>query len=184
MSRTSGTIPKLDRVAVAGLLGGNNSLAYKVHEIEKHLHNSEYWYGNAGSSSMDRANNTQTPWTLTANVVANTYGTEVQIASANDFTADGMASAVNMDVHRILVTESSANDQTYVIQLWCGTSTFGAATFCTEVPYRTGGAAAEVVPVPVICPRIAVGDKLWTRVKCSSGGATLDFFLGLHGYVG
>ena len=36
---------KIDGDAVDGLSGVADSLAYKVHELEKHVHNREYWYG-------------------------------------------------------------------------------------------------------------------------------------------
>ena len=36
-----GASDAIDTVAVDGLSGVSNSLAYKVHEIEKHFHNSE-----------------------------------------------------------------------------------------------------------------------------------------------
>ena len=36
---------KIDNQAVDGLLGVKDSLAYKIHEIEKHLHNREFWFG-------------------------------------------------------------------------------------------------------------------------------------------
>ena len=37
-----------------------------------------------------------------------------------------------------------------------------------------------------MCPRFAVGDKIWARVKCSdaTAGRDLDILVGIHGYVG
>jgi hypothetical protein len=180
-----GAFKALDGVTVLGLLGVNNSLAYKTHEIEKHLHNSEFWFGNDGDSTMSRANNL-TPFRLTANASANTYGTEVQLSAANDFNTDieGQTAAVKIDVHKISVVESSINDKNYMIQFWSGTGTFGESTFRTEVPYRTGGNSAEAQPIDVICPRFAVGEKIWARAKCETGGATIDILPGIHGYIG
>ena len=40
---------KIDDEAVLGLLGTSNSLAYKVHEIEKHFHSSGSWFGAANT---------------------------------------------------------------------------------------------------------------------------------------
>lgn len=45
--------PKIDNRAVDGLLGVNNSLAYKVHEIEKHFHNQEKWCGVAAIADAE-----------------------------------------------------------------------------------------------------------------------------------
>ena len=46
--RTSDTA---DSKATVGLLGVTNSLAYRVHEIEKHFHNRERWIGISGDQS-------------------------------------------------------------------------------------------------------------------------------------
>ena len=95
-------IEKIDSLVVNGLLGVSNSLAYKTHEIEKHFHNSEFWFGTDGDSTMSRANN-HAPWTLTASASVNTYGTEVQLSAANDFNADieGQTAAVKIDLHEV-----------------------------------------------------------------------------------
>ncbi len=185
-NNTSGYVPKVDNKSVDGLLGVNNSLAYKVHEIEKHFHSPEYWFGSDGDGSMSRENNT-TPWVLDSGA-QNVYGTEVQIGAANDFNADieGYTAAVKIDLHKVIVTLSEVNDKTYVIQFWCGESTFAASTFLTEVPYRTGSNAAEAQPISVMCPRFAVGCKIWARVKCddSTANRNLSILIGIHGYKG
>ncbi|MCP4149802.1 MAG: hypothetical protein GY757_18805 [bacterium] len=177
---------KIDDAAVDGLLGVNNSLAYKVHEIEKHFHSPEFWFGNDGDNTMSRANNT-TPWVLDSGA-QNVYGTEVLMAAANDFNADieGYTAAVKIDLHEIAVVESETNDVNYMIQFWAGTGTFGEATFLTEVPYRTGGNAAEAQPIKIMCPRFAVGSKIWGRVKCSDATSNrqLSILIGIHGYKG
>ncbi len=186
MSLLSSAESKIDKTAVNGLLGGNNSLAYKVHEIEKHFHSSEFWFGNDGDSTMSRANNT-TPWVLDGGA-QNVYGTEVQISAANDFNADieGQTAAVKIDLHKITVVESEENDVNYVIQFWAGETTFSEAGFLTEVPYRTGGNAAEAQPISVMCPRFKVGCKIWGRVKCSHAVSNkqLSILIGAHGYKG
>jgi hypothetical protein len=173
---------KIDEETVDGLLGANNSLAYKVHEIERHLHNSEFWYGDDGDTTMSRANN-HNPWTLTASASVNTYGTEVQLGDGSDIVVD-RATCVKFDLHKIAVTESSVNDKNYTIQFWTGIGIFSAATFLTEVVYRTGGNSAEAQPIPVICPRVSVGSKLWARVKCETGSGTVDILVGVHCYDG
>ena len=173
---------KIDNEATDGLNGVSNSLAYRVHEIEKHFHSSEFWYGDGGSNTMTRAAN-HNPWTLAASATPNTYGTEVQVSTADDFLTD-MATAVKLDLHEIMVCESTSNDKNYMIQFWCGDGLFGAASFLTEVPYRTGNNAQEAQPITIMCPRFSVGCKIWARVKCETGSASLDIIVGIHGYVG
>ena len=56
---------KIDSLATDGLAGVSNSLAYRVHEIEKHFHSEEHWYGDDGDNTGSTANNL-TDWTLTA----------------------------------------------------------------------------------------------------------------------
>lgn len=42
---------KIDNLATDGLTGVANSPAYRVHEIEKHFHNDELWYGISADQS-------------------------------------------------------------------------------------------------------------------------------------
>jgi enoyl reductase-like protein len=169
---------KIDNQATLGLLGTENSLSYRIEEIEKHLHNNEYWYGNDGDNTMSRANNL-TAWRLTAGS-GEAYGTEVQLGAPNDFNEN---SAVKMDLHKIMVVNSNQVDTTYMIQFWYGTTTFANATLLTESPYRKGGGAAEAVHTAIMCPRISVASKIWARCKCAIDAGTLDLIIGLHGYV-
>lgn len=66
---------KIDSLAVNGLLGTRNRLAYKVHEIEKHLHGREYWFGkSAGDTYLDPA--ALTEWQVAAGT-SEAYGTAI-----------------------------------------------------------------------------------------------------------
>ena len=63
MTLTSQIIQKIDNQATLGLLGTNNSLAYRVHEIEKHFHSPERWLGILGAqTATDWADDTLTPF--------------------------------------------------------------------------------------------------------------------------
>ena len=44
---------KIDSLATNGLNGVNNSLAYRVHEIENHFHSVERWVGISADQSGD-----------------------------------------------------------------------------------------------------------------------------------
>jgi len=175
---------KIDDQSTLGLLGTSNSLAYRVHEIEKHFHSIERWYGNNLAGKMTTADNL-TPWRMTANASANTYGTEIQLAAAGDVTDSDMGiTVVRYDIHRLAVVESSANDQTYMLQCWAGSGAFGDATLRTEIPYRTGGNAAEAQPIDCQMGRLRQTDKVWGRIKCEAGNATMDIIIGVHAYAG
>jgi hypothetical protein len=177
---------RIDNLATDGLVGVGNSLAYRVHEIEKHFHSIERWYGSDGDNTMSTANNL-TPWTLaTDSSSANTYGTEVQFAAINDVLNSDMGiTVVKFDIHRVAVVESTLNDSTFMVQIWAGTGVFGDATLKTEFPYRTGGNAAEAQPINVQMGRTAVATKLWARAKCATASEqSLQLLIGIHAYAG
>jgi hypothetical protein len=175
--------PKIDDQATEGLLGTPNSLSYRVHEIEKHLHSIERWFGSDGDGTGSTANN-MTDWQLTAGT-GGAFGTEVQLLGANDVAVGDFGfTPVKFDLHRLFVTAASATDDYYIIQIWTGTTTFGAATLHTEVPYMKGSNFGEVVPVECQMARVAVAEKVWARVKSETNGATIDLTIGIHAYVG
>ena len=174
---------KIDSAATLGLLGTSNSLAYRVHEIEKHFHSEEHWYGTDGDGTGSTTNNLS-EWTLAAGATP-AYGTEVQLLGANDVSAtDFSFTPIYFDVHRIFVTTSDTADKNYMIQLWGGTGTFAASTMLTEFPYRASAATVESQPISVQMPRQSVANKLWARVKSETSSAELTILIGIHAYVG
>ena len=174
---------KIDNQATDGLLGVEDSLSYRVQEIEAHLHGPERWYGSDADGTGSTANNL-VEYQAAAGA-GGAYGTEVQILGANDVSAsDYPFTPVKFDLHRIQITASSVNDKNYILQIWTGATTFGAATFATEIPYRTGSNTAEVQPIDVMMKRKDVADKVWARLKCETDAATLDFLVGIHAYKG
>ena len=113
------------------------------------------------------------------------YGTEVQILGANDVASgDFVFTPVKFDLHRLFVSVASATDKYYIIQIWSGTTTFGAATLRTEVPYMKGSNFGEVLPIDCQMSRIPVAEKVWARVRCETDAATIDFTVGIHAYEG
>lgn len=174
---------KIDSEATLGLLGVANSLAYRVHEIEKHFHSEEHWYGDDGGGGGSTATNL-TEWQLVAGAGL-AYGAEVAILDANDVSAaDFSFTPVKFDLHRVFVTDQSVVDKLYMIQFWGGATTFGAATLLSEVPFRAGTNKSEVSPIPLQMPRQAVASKVWARAKCETNAGTLDFIIGVHAYAG
>lgn len=174
---------KIDSAATDGLAGPSNSLAYRVHEIEKHFHSIERWFGDDTDGTGSTANNL-TAYQLTAGT-GEAFGTEAQILGANDIAVGDFGfTPVKFDLHRLFVTASSANASSYIIQIWSGTSTFGAATLHSEAPYRKATAAGAITPIDIQMSRIPVAEKVWARVKSETNSATIDLILGVHAYVG
>jgi hypothetical protein len=193
---------KVDELKVNGLLGVNNSLAYKVHEIEKHLHNAERWIGepetrnaeitcfsvatvkpfqtNAGDGTAGGASQ---PWT-------EGYGTPLCVVGTG-YTSVSYVAGVKFDLHRLQIhtTQSTTDKKIQRIQLIWGTGTVGDAITANQIsevmsdPDDGGGKNA---PIPIMMPRLTIGiDKIWARHWVDNvNTGTLDFFLGLHEYVG
>ena len=75
---------KIDDLAVAGLLGVSNSLTYKVHEVEKHLHGRERWWGAVGAPDETNAIAATVTVPIVARSGANTWGTAIPICGTGD----------------------------------------------------------------------------------------------------
>ena len=172
---------KIDSAAVDGLLGTNNSLAYKVHEIEKHFHNNSQWFGkSAVDDLLDR--DSVTPWELTAGE-SQAYGTEVQLSDGTEIESG--SATKKFDLHEVLVVSNDAGNAvtTFKIEFWYGTGLFAAATLLTEAVTTFYSVSDNHGVIITICPRIACNNKLWARVKCSVNSKTLGFLIGLHTYT-
>ena len=188
---TKRNLSVIDGTAVKGLNAGGvgNSLAYKVHEIEKHFHGIERWYGNAGvaagGSWMATASNLL-PWVLTAGINATkSYGRHVKLSDPDDIHSGDMGyTPVKFDLHRIQVCESNQNDSNYTIQIWSGTASFGTSTLRSEFPYRTSNLSGDPNIITIQMNRISVAEKLWARCRCETDGKTVSILVGAHGYPG
>lgn len=184
---------KIDQQAVSGLLGTSNSLAYKVHEIEKHFHGYGRWYG----KSADQSGN---GWALSVSTVgmptsftcisgANTYGADANDEAKVWGTEDLWSGNVKFELHRILIRSSSIQTL-WIIRVVHGSGTMAdavAAEQYSEFPMVVDpatGASVDVV-VDIMMPRITLGtDKIWIQGKSATDNATLTFLIGGHGYAG
>jgi hypothetical protein len=108
-------INKIDALAVNGLSGVADSLAYKVDEIEHHLHNSEQIYGsNSGFMTSDFL----TKFTVVGG--NNAYGTELHIY-AGDTIASGSA-VQKLDINSLYVIGVSAANKLSVVEFLSSTA--------------------------------------------------------------
>jgi hypothetical protein len=182
---------KIDSLATDGLSGVSNSLAYRVHEIEKHFHSNEHWVGKAASqTATDWAiAYTLTPFTaISGNGVfgADANDEALVIGTADTPIASGM---VRFDVHRILVVELSV-DTPYYFRLVYGSGTMADAITagqesCFMVQNTVTGSKAGGFPCDVMMPRATCGTtKIWMQVACATDNATATFFVGVHEYAG
>ena len=169
---------KIDDLATDGLLGTVNSLSYRVHEIEKHLHNREIWVGNGATEDS------LTPYTLVSG--NNDFGSEVLLLDVGD--TPFQAGYVSYDPHMIEVV-SVDTASTYLIRLIWGTGTVGAAEtakqYTTDPITPTGiGSNVSGAPIAIMSPRVAAGTKLWAKCKNATNLAEVEILLGIHEYEG
>lgn len=182
-----GYTKKIDNEATNGLLGVNNSSAYRIHEIERHLHSNERWFGVAVTPSgethvADRIGVGVDSFEIDAG--NNTWGSWVQILGSSDTPAEG--TNANMDLHRILVSSTERN-ATYFLQLGVGATgqaSLDAETY-TEVVFQPASNQIDSAPVTVQSRRSDTGVKVWARCLCpGQDTAKINFYFGIHEYEG
>ena len=179
---------KIDAKAVDGLLGVSDSLAYKVHEIERHLHSAGSWFGAAAVASGE----THVADRIGAGIAAfqldagnEDWGTWVQILGSSDTPA--RTNQVYFDPHEIVITYTERSGA-YFIQFARGDS--GAAGLAsgayTEVVFESDSVGTKAAGITSLqTGRAPAGSKLWARCLCvGENTATIDFYLGIHEYQG
>ena len=172
---------KIDALATDGLAGTSNSLAYRVHEIERHVHSYEKWYGVAGTPSgthkADRVGQGIVAFELDGGNL--TWGSWVQILGSAD-------TAEKYDLHKIFVTDVQETVP-YFIQLAFGAdadAAVAAGTF-TELVLRVNATNSDRTEIPLNCRRQTAGTLGWARcMALATNTGTLSFYFGLHTYEG
>jgi hypothetical protein len=131
---------KIDLVAVDGLSGVNNSLAYKVHELEKHFHNAQsVWGSNSGYMGSDY------PIALSVTGGDNAWGTENHIYAGDNIESG--SSTKKMDINKFYIVSVSAANKISVVEFLygtLGTAVTGTVVESTEVYTRTAGGSMFV----------------------------------------
>jgi hypothetical protein len=170
-----------------GLDGTDDSLGYRVGEIERHLHAYERWMELAGTPAAEthRADPAGTGAGIFQIDAGNDdWGAWLQILGSSDTPI--ISGSVKFDLHRLLVTATERN-ATYVVQIAFGAT--GAAALAAgayiETVFSPSSNLVDSGPVNVQSRRIAVGTKGWARCICpGQDTATLSFMIGLHEYEG
>jgi hypothetical protein len=182
---------KIDNLATNGLTGVSNSLAYRVHELERHFHGRERWFGKlAVQTATDWAdNNIATPFRCISG--NNDYGgdpnDEAQVIGTADTPA--IAGNVKYDIHRLLIIDASSTTQ-YKLRVVYGTGTMAdaiAAGQYSTIMVKIDAAVQQTpsAPVEIMMPRgTCASTKVWIQCWNATNNATLDFFAGWHEYEG
>jgi hypothetical protein len=200
MSYFGTEIQKIDKATTLGLAGTSNSLSYRVHEIEKHFHNFERWFGKSadqtGVNPWATSASTYTAGAMPVSYVA-TSGNDDYGADANDEAlvwglydtlSVGGVVQTKLDFHQILFRTAS-NQTLNILRIVYGSGTLADAITAgqfSEYPVlidpATGGSVDIVIAI--MMPRITIGThKVWVQNKNASDDSTVGFLVGAHGYV-
>lgn len=181
---------KIDSLATSGLIGVSNSLAYRVHEIERHFHGRERWRGKkASQTATDWADDVLTPFRATSG--NNDYGGDANDEALVLGTADTPAIAGNTryDLHRIMMVGASSSTA-YKLRIVYGTGTMADAITAgqySEMVIMSDPSAAQVPHdvFDVMMPRGTCGStQIWVQAWNATNNATIDFLVGWHEYEG
>lgn len=181
----------IDDAPVRGLLGVKDSLASKVDQIEKHHHNRTIWCGKSGDQSGNNwAADTLTPYQAISG--SGDYGAdpndEALLVGTDDVMGD--AGSVYHDLHEILVVDVSVGTE-FKLRFITGSGTIAQAITAkswSEIMVKFDAIAASQTagtPFALINIRSIVGvEKIWLQAKNATNNATIDFYIGGHGYPG
>ena len=177
---------KIDDLATDGLAGVSDSLAYRTHEIEKHLHGYRRVFGLAAApaGTTHRADTiTSDPEPFVIDAGNDTWGTAIQVFGSTD-TPAGWA---YWDPNRISVVAAESANVTYFIQMIAGASAAAGLTAGTYSDYVFRPQSANGRPAAIVIgfARQIATTLLWMRTLArGENTATLSMYLEMHGYVG
>jgi hypothetical protein len=178
---------KIDSLATDGMNGVANSLASRVHEVERHVHSYEVAWetaavANGGTHVADRIGDGS--GAFQADAANDDWGTWIQLLGSADTPV--IAGNTHYDLHRVEISAAERN-AVYFLQLGYGASGSAALTNNTYSSSVVKPATNQVDSGPIVAQarRQTVGTKAWFRVKCpGQDTATLSLFPHGHEYPG
>ena len=177
---------KIDDVAVDGLTGVQNSLAYKVANIERDLIGGARWFEAAATPDgedhvADRIGSGSGAFQMDAG--NDTWGDWLQILGSDDTPV--MTGRAYFSPRRFIV-EDTERATTYFVQMGRGASGDAALTAnnYTEFVY-SATVQKDVAVMEVHTGRAPAGSKVWIRCMCPGNDtATMDFYFGITEFEG
>ncbi len=181
---------KIDKAAVDGLLGVYNSLAYKVHEIERHFHSGGRWFGlatapNLPTHAADRIGTTSAAFQIDGGpgVGTGSWGNWVQVMGSTDTPIT--AGNDYWDPHEFVISSSERTGIHFIQFARGATGAAGLAAgtyteFAIDLTDKSGGTI-----IPAQTGRAPAAALLWARCwAVGNDTGTVDFFIGIHEYEG
>jgi len=179
---------KIDGAVTDGLAGTNNSLAYRVHEIEKHFHSRERWWGAVAVPDETNAIDANVTRPYQATSGNDDWGAAIPIIGTGDVPVP--AGLVKFDLHRLLITSLDDETDPWRIRIIYGTTNSAAAIAAgdwSEMMVEANavpGNRAGRTPLELQMPRQDVGTKCWAQSWNDTVGEVMEFFIACHGYAG
>lgn len=184
----SADLTKIDSAAADGLTGTADSVAYRVAEIEQHVHHYSRWLCAAkvptATHFADAITGVDPDTAFSATAGNKTWGTAVQVLGADDTPV--IAGQVRCDPHKILVVSATGALQVYCMRVIYGaTAAAGVAAGTYSDIMWTTSTAIRNAPTEIGIPRAAADTNLWVQVYAlGTNGGTVTFYVGLHEYEG
>jgi len=163
-----------------GGIGGSldHEILKETKEIERHLHNSEIWFGSGA------VEDSLTPYTLVSG--NNLFGAAVELLAPGD--TPFVAGNTRFDPHRVLPVSIDTASLYLIRLIWDEVSAvagIAARRYTTFPVFPTGvGSNIDGSISDVICKRPYSGtDYLWAECKNASNLAEVDIIIGIHEYL-
>lgn len=182
----------IDSAPMLGLLGTPGSLSYRVHEIEKHFHNNEKWFGisadQTGENWASSVSASGMPAPFVAISGAGDYGADSGDEAKLWGLSDTIGTNTKMDFHEIFVTAASVTSIFYLRFIY-GSGTMAEAITAgqfTEFPIIADAAVGGSIDTVLLLmmPRITLGvHRIWAQAKNTTNNATISMLVGAHGYI-
>lgn len=179
----------IDRKSTDGLTGVSDSLAYRVHEIERHLHSGGRWFELAGVPNLpthaaDRIGTNlaaPSPFRIDAGNLA--WGAWLQILGSSDTPI--IAGKSFFDPHQFIVDDTERASP-YFLQIGRGASGAAALAAGTYAEFvYDASVQKEVGIIHLQTGRAPAGSILWARCACpGQNTGWIDFYFGIHEYEG
>lgn len=162
----------------------SNHIIRDVETLEQHIHGKEYWWGKAAVQTATSWGSITvfTPHRATSG--NGTFGAETKIIGSADTPV--RLGILSEDFHSLMINAMSSATPYRMKIVWGGGTSAQAlaADNISETMFQGASPVAQTqsFAIPVMMPRIPVGTQVWVFVANATNLATVDFFLGMHGY--
>jgi hypothetical protein len=184
-------LAKLDANPVNGLLGGIDSLAYYVAELERHFHSYSKVFGSTAGVAPGLQTSLVGFRVTSAAAGSPTFGLWVAIFNGTETPV--LPTSMYFDPHRITVDGVQFNNKYYRLRL----AFSEGATYANAAAAVAGGAYTDItlqltndvnrqgVPITIQARRQLKQSKIWAALATADAVAQwLDFTIEIHEYEG